>query len=57
MQAYLENGVPLGWLINPQDHQVEIYCLHQEKVVLTEPTALRGEAVLPGFTLDLTPVW
>jgi Uma2 family endonuclease len=25
MQEYIENGLPLGWLINPQDKQAEIY--------------------------------
>ena len=25
MQEYIDNGLPLGWLINPQDAEVEIY--------------------------------
>jgi Uma2 family endonuclease len=25
MQEYMDNGARLGWLINPQDRQVEIY--------------------------------
>jgi Uma2 family endonuclease len=57
MQAYGENGVRLGWLINPQDRQVEIYRLSQEKEVLTAPTELSGEEVLPEFVLDLATVW
>jgi Uma2 family endonuclease len=57
MQAYGENGVRLGWLINPQDRQVEIYRLSQAKEVLTAPTELSGEEVLPGFMLDLATVW
>jgi Uma2 family endonuclease len=57
MQAYGENGVRLGWLINPQDRQVEIYRLSQDKEVLTAPTELSGEEVLPGFMLDLATVW
>jgi Uma2 family endonuclease len=57
MQAYLENGARLGWLLNPPDRQVEIYRLNQDKQVLTAPTELSGEEVLPGFTLDLTTVW
>jgi Uma2 family endonuclease len=57
MQAYLENGVRLGWLINPQDRQVEIYRLNQDKEVLTAPTELSGEEVLPEFTLDLATIW
>jgi Uma2 family endonuclease len=57
MQAYVENGVRLGWLINPQDRQVEIYRLSQDKEVLTAPTELSGEEILPGFMLDLATIW
>ncbi|MGB8698011.1 MAG: Uma2 family endonuclease [Thermosynechococcaceae cyanobacterium] len=57
MQAYLENGVRLGWLINPPNKQVEIYRLGQDVEVLQSPTNLSGEAVLPGFVLDLTVIW
>jgi Uma2 family endonuclease len=51
MQEYLRCGLRLGWLINPQDWQVEIYRLGQEAEVLTYPVMLSGEAVLPGFEL------
>ncbi|WP_299403718.1 Uma2 family endonuclease [Acaryochloris sp. IP29b_bin.148] len=53
MQEYAENGVRLGWLINPQDQQVEIYQPEQDTEVRSLPTQLLGEEVLPGFTLDL----
>lgn len=53
MQEYLNNGVRLGWLINPQDQQVEIYRPGQHVEVLQSPTSLSGEEVLPEFTLDL----
>lgn len=53
MQEYLENGVWLGWLINPQDQQVEIYQPEQDVEVRSLPTQLSGGAILPGFTLDL----
>jgi Uma2 family endonuclease len=53
MAEYRSNGVRLGWLINPQQQQVEIYRLGQEVEVLQSPTMLSGEDVLPGFTLDL----
>lgn len=57
MAEYRDNGVRLGWLINPQDRQVEIYRLDCEVEVLVAPMTLSGEDVLPGFTLDLSPVW
>ncbi|MER3478576.1 MAG: hypothetical protein C4287_21570 [Leptolyngbya sp. ERB_1_2] len=51
MQEYLESGVRLGWLLNPQDQQVELYRQGQDKEVRSLPTVLSGEAVLPGFEL------
>lgn len=53
MKEYIENGTRLGWLINPQSGQVEIYRLNQEIQVLESPTTLSGEDVLPGFILHL----
>ena len=53
MQEYLENGVRLGWLINPQDKQVEIYRQNQQVEVIQIPAVLSGEDVLPGFELQL----
>lgn len=55
MQEYLDSGVRLGWLFNPQDQQVEIYRQGQPKEVRQLPTALSGEAVLPGFVLQVQP--
>jgi Uma2 family endonuclease len=57
MQVYQENGVRLGWLINPQSQEVEIYRIGAEKEILVAPTSLSGEDVLPGFMLDLTTIW
>ncbi len=53
MQEYLANGARLGWLINPQDRQVEIYRLGQPVEILDAPVTLSGEDILPGFVLDL----
>ncbi len=51
LEAYLDNGVKLGFLINPQDQQVEIYRLGQAVEVRSLPTSLSGENVMPGFEL------
>jgi Uma2 family endonuclease len=56
MEEYQSNGVRLGWLINPQKQQVEIYRIGREIEVLESPTILDGEDVLPGFTLDLSSI-
>jgi Uma2 family endonuclease len=53
MQEYRDNGVRLGWLINPQQQQVEIYRQGRDIEVLENPTSLDGEDILPGFILDL----
>jgi Uma2 family endonuclease len=57
MAEYRDNGVRLGWLINTQDRQVEIYRLGCEVEVIDAPMTINGEDVLPGFTLDLSPIW
>lgn len=57
MVEYRDNGVLLGFLINPQDRQAEIYRQNQEAEILQSPATLSGENVLPGFVLDLTAVW
>ena len=57
MQEYMDNGAKLGWLIDPQNRQVEIYRLGLELEILANPTELSGEEVLPGFVLNLRRVW
>jgi len=56
MQEYRDNGVPLGWLIEPHNHRVEIYRPEQDVEVLQSPISLSGEDVLPGFVLDLSQI-
>ena len=56
MQEYRENGICLGWLIDPQTRTVEIYRIDREIEILQSPVTLSGEDVLPGFVLDLGPV-
>jgi Uma2 family endonuclease len=51
MVEYRDNGVRLGWLINPQDRQVEIYRMGKDVEILATPATLSGEDVLPGFVL------
>jgi Uma2 family endonuclease len=57
MQEYINNGVRLGWLIDAKSQRVEIYRPGQEVKVLEAPFSLSGEDVLPGFSLDLSPLW
>ena len=53
MQEYLESGLRLGWLINPQDQMVEIYRAGQDAETVSFPVAVSGEDVLPEFVLDI----
>jgi Uma2 family endonuclease len=55
MQEYMDSGVRLGWLFNPQDQQLEIYRQGRDKEVRSLPTTLSGEDVLPGFVLPVDP--
>ena len=57
MQEYRDNGVRLGFLIDPQNQRVEIYRLGRDVEVLESPTSLSGENLLPGFVLDLSQIW
>jgi len=54
MQEYMDAGVQLAWLINPQQQQVEIYRQGQPVEILNLPTELSGETLLPGFSLSLS---
>jgi len=57
MQDYINNGTRLGWLINRQNQQVEIYRSGKEPEILDNPTTLSGEDVLLNFILDLSVIW
>ena len=57
MAEYIENGVRLGWLIDPKNKKVEIYRQGKEIEILESPETASGEDVLPGFELDLNKIW
>jgi Uma2 family endonuclease len=57
LAEYLDNGAQLGWLINPQDHQIEIYRPHQSAITLQAPDSIDGDPVLPGLVLNLAWLW
>ncbi|MBP0011410.1 MULTISPECIES: Uma2 family endonuclease [unclassified Roseofilum] len=53
MQEYLDAGLKLGWLIDPQNQQVQIYRPNQPIETVGLPSILSGETILPEFTLEL----
>ena len=56
MQEYINNGASLGWLIDRQNRQVEIYRVNRTVEIISSPNSLSGENVLPNFVLDLTEI-
>jgi Uma2 family endonuclease len=50
---YLANGARLGWLIDPLEGVVEVYRPGGSVERLVKPAEVSGEAVLPGFMLNL----
>ncbi|MGB3401307.1 MAG: Uma2 family endonuclease [Microcoleaceae cyanobacterium] len=57
MQEYINNGAKLGWLLDPQNKQVEIYRIGKDVEILENPTELSGENILPEFTLNLKRIF
>lgn len=57
MKEYINCGVKLGWLINPNDRQVEIYRIGQEKEILDNPSTLSGEEIMPDLVVSLKDIF
>ena len=56
MDAYLANGVQLGFLLDPEHETATVYRPGQAPEELAGfDRTLSAEPVLPGFTLDLRP--
>ncbi len=53
MEEYQENGCGLGWLINRQENQIEIYCPNCEVEVLSLPTKVFGENISVNLEISL----
>ena len=56
MREYLDSGVQLGWLLDPETQRVEIYRPDRPVEVLHNPTTLLGDPVLPGLVLNLAGI-
>ena len=57
MSEYIDNGVRLGWLLNPQSKQIEIYQPGKDREVLENLNRIANDNVLPGLVLELDTVW
>lgn len=57
MSEYIENGVRLGWLIDPNEKKVHIYRDNGEIEILENPKTISGDNVLKGFKLNVQQIW
>ena len=59
MEEYISNGARLGWLIDSIDrrHRVYVYRPGVDVEMLEGPESVSGDPELPGFVLDLQPIW
>ena len=57
MTEYIDNGVQLGWLIDPTEQKVHIYRANGEIEILDNPAIISGETVLKEFELDVREIW
>ncbi len=57
MELYMQNGVRLGWLLDPFKSRVHVYQIGLPVEVQDGPESVSNEQVLPQFTLDLKPIW
>jgi Uma2 family endonuclease len=56
MKEYVDCGLHLGWLILPEVTQVEVYTPAGVET-LNAPAMIGADPVLPGFKLELAPIW
>jgi len=56
MERWLENGVTLGWLIDPYKKKVYVFVPGSETAIESGNT-VRGQGPVEGFTLDLAELW
>lgn len=57
VRDYLEAGVRLLWLVDPQTRTVTVYQSLREARILLEEDTLDGASVLPGFNFPLSQLF
>ncbi len=56
-QLYTQAGIPLVWWVDPEQRTVTVHRLGRGPVILDESATLDGDAVLPGFQLQVSRVF
>jgi Uma2 family endonuclease len=57
LEEYVANGARLGWLLNPEVRQVLVYRPGRSLEVVDRAETFSADPELPGFVLDLSPIW
>ena len=57
LKEYISCGVKLGWLIDPDEKQVEIYRQGKDKEILDNPKTLSGEDIMPDLVVNLSEIF
>ena len=57
MREYTDNGVRLGWLIDPPGRQVFVHRPGAPVERLDEPESVSADPVLHGFRLETSEIW
>lgn len=57
IEEYLQAGVPLVWILNPETRTVTIHRQDGSTARLHETDTLEGEAVLPGFAVSVVELF
>ena len=57
MEEYVDNGVELGWLINPEWQEVWVYRPNHPPQHLQQPQTLHGDPELPKLQVELETIW
>ena len=57
MGEWIENGVQLGWLLDPDNRTAYIYRPGRELQIVANPQRLEGEGPVTGFVLEPDRIW
>jgi Uma2 family endonuclease len=57
MEEYIDCGLRLGWLIDPETRTVHVYRPNVAVEELKDVTEVSADPELPGFTLNLREIW
>lgn len=56
MLEYQENGLRLGWLIDPDRQLVEVYQADRSMELLSNPEEISADEIMAGFVIKLTGI-